>query len=278
MDLARYGIVLAGASCVVSLAIGILLGWWIACLRRPAERGLNRGTAALERNQSVQKERENPVIQYLEQYANVLIDKLNEIINLLNRLRLEDLAQATETKKSGYAFTPSGAENPESSKETGRDGPLEIKGLARSSSVVAGLDSGPTSFAKASDVGERALALLDEGGRTSAIASVAGLGEWIRTSCGGFVAEPLLQSEGSWLIAVVSRMHENCGAVFPALDTVIGAGMILDWFECRGYDGTRVLQRRHVIDLAEAIRDQGGEPWRVKKKGLISREAAGGRT
>ena len=134
----------------------------------------------------------------------------------------------------------------------------------------------PVSFAKASDVGERALALLDEGGRTSVIASVAGLEEWIRTKCTGFVAEPLLQSEGSWLIAVVSRMNENCGSVFPALDTVIGAGMILEWFECRGYDGTRVLQRKHVIDLAEAIRDQRGERWRVKKKGLISREAAGG--
>jgi hypothetical protein len=72
---------------------------------------------------------------------------------------------------------------------------------------------------------------------------------------------------------VVSKIGEDCGAVFPALDTVIGAGMILDWFDCRGYDGTRVLQRRHVIDLAEAIRDKRSEPWRVKKKGLISREA-----
>jgi hypothetical protein len=277
MDLARYGLVLAGASCFVGLAIGILLGRRIGSSRRPAERDLKRDFADLERKiSSSQKEIQNSTIQHLEKYTNATIDKQNEIIGLLNRLHMEDLADAIEAKKIGTAFGQSGAENRESSKEAGRDGPLEIKGLTGSISVVGELDSGPASFATASDVGERALALLETGGRSSPIASVAGLEEWIRTNCVGFVAEPLLKSEGSWLIAVVSRMHENCGTVFPALDTVIGAGMILEWFECRGYDGTRVLQRRHVIDLAEAIRDQGGASWRVKKKGLISREAAGG--
>jgi hypothetical protein len=284
MELARHAIVLAGASCVFGLAIGFLLGWWIGSFRRPAEGDLKPGFAALERKiSSSQKETQNSIIQYLDKYTDRMdehtdrtVDKQNEIIRLITRLGLEDLADALESKKIGTASGRSGAENRESSKETGGDRSAQIQGLAGSSSVVGGIESGPVSFAKASDVGERALALLDEGGRTSAIALVAGLEEWIRTRCAGFVAEPLLQSEGSWLIAVVSRLHENCGAVFPALDTVIGAGMILEWFECRGYDGTRVLQRKHVIDLAEAIRDQRGEPWRVKKKGLISREAAGG--
>jgi hypothetical protein len=277
MELARYGIVLVGASYVVSLAIGILLGLWIGASRQPAERDLKKGTAPVEQNQSIQKQRDNSTIQYLEEYANATIDKLNEIIRLLNRLKLEDLAEAVEIKHSGYAPGASGPENSESSgKETAPDTPPARKEHTEPSFVLGELKINPESFANPSDVGARALALLDEGGRTSAIASVAGLKEWIRTNCGGFIAEPLLQSEGSWLIAVVSRMHENCGSVFPALDTVIGAGMILEWFECRGYDGTRVLQRKHVIDLAEAIRDQRGERWRVKKKGLISREAAGG--
>ncbi len=276
MELARYGIVLVGASCVVSLAIGFLFAWWIAALRRPAKQDLNRSASSLEQSQSIRMESENSAIQHLERYENVTIAKLNEIINLLNHLQLEDLAEALQTKKSGYVFAPTAAIKPESSEKAGLDAPQARKEPVESSLEAGRLDSGPVSFSKASDVGERTLTLLDEGGRTSAIASVAGLKEWIRTSCGGFVVEPLLESEGSWLIAVVSRMDEKCGAVFPALDTVIGAGIISDWFECREYDGTRVLQRRHVIGLAEAIRDQRGEPWRVKKKGLISREAAGG--
>ena len=127
-----------------------------------------------------------------------------------------------------------------------------------------------------SNVGEEALALLQRDGRTSAIASIEGFAHWVKAKWPGFEVEPLIAREGSWLLTVLSESRSNRGVVLPALDTVVGAGAISDWFECHGYDGTRVLQRHHVRILAEAMREGNGQSWRVAKKGLISREIGGG--
>jgi hypothetical protein len=187
-------------------------------------------------------------------------DKLDIIINLLQSLKCEigqeikklSHVERTTAEPQGISHIQESTQIEQQSRTTGGS--------------MADVSSGVTAL----QVGEAALALLDREGRTNAIASIPGLTAWLNTNWNGFVAEAILSREEAWLVVVLNRPDEKRGIVIPALDTVIGAGVVSDWFECRGYDGTRVLNRQNVLQLAEAVRDAIGKPWQVSKKGLIS--------
>ena len=201
--------------------------------------------------------------------SRVLAD---ELLARMRDLRLRQLAQSDLNHSRE---TPDDTREPGGNEEF--DSGRRDDSLERPMTAVEPTGLEPTSNMsdQAVEVGELILELLDADGRTSKISSIAGLTDWIKSKWDSLEAESVSEREGLWLLVVISKSNDERGIVIPALDTVIGAGVVSDWFDCRLYDGTSPLQRRHVRELAEAIRNAPGQAWRVKKRGLISRETVG---
>jgi hypothetical protein len=196
----------------------------------------------------------------------------DELLASMRDLRSRQVAQSEpSSSREPRDDTPERGESKESDSRRWEDSPKPpVSGVEMTGSE-------PTSNVndQAVKVGEEILELLDVDGRRSRLSSIGGLIGWIKSTWDDLEAEPLSEREGLWLLAVISRSKKESGVVIPALDTVIGAGVVSDWFDCRLYDGTSPLQRRDVRELAEAIRDAPGQPWRVKKKGFIGRDTGG---
>jgi hypothetical protein len=247
-------------ACGLGLGLVVILLRKIAYLQKLIEQHLKSVDAKLDfefSDFSLRENRREPNNQ------NLINDKLNVINTLLQGLK-GDLVHEIK-----ILFDV----------ERGSIKPQEMSfvqeltpAIENSQSTEAGPLSEVLPEVTALQVGEEALALLGREGRTNAIASISGLTAWLNANWSGFIGEAILTREEAWLVTVVAKSQDKQGVVIPALDTVIGAGAVSDWFECRGYDGTRVLNRQNVVQLAEAARDDVGKPWRVAKKGLISRE------
>lgn len=113
------------------------------------------------------------------------------------------------------------------------------------------------------------LDLIEPGGRSSPLARMAGLNDWLRKNHPSIAAEPIgALNQELWRLVVLTS-DQKAGIVAPALDSIVGPQESLKWFEGGRYDGTQVLVRANVSALAKAVRDEETQPWRPRLKGKI---------
>jgi len=257
----------------LTLALMMVLARLISALRRSVKEGFSRLGSILELERSriaVHRDRRD---RNDAAYRGLMLTKLDEISRLVSALGC-DLSASLKLEE-GQVLTPSAQDAPPYDEATTFQKQPKPD-LPHCQAVSEEAASDQLMAESVSEVGEAALRLLERDGRTSGIASLEGLNKWLSANWNGFMAEALSNQDKAWLLAVISRSKGNRGIVIPALDTVIGAGVVSDWFDCRGYYGTRPLERQHVIELAEAVREEEGKPWRVGKKGLLRLDTGGG--
>jgi len=113
------------------------------------------------------------------------------------------------------------------------------------------------------------LDLIEPEGRSSPLARMAGLNDWLRKNYPSILAEPIgVLNQDLWRLVVLTS-DQKTGIVTPALDSIVGPQESLKWFEGGRYDGTQALVRANVAALAKAVRDEETQTWRPRLKGKI---------
>lgn len=113
------------------------------------------------------------------------------------------------------------------------------------------------------------LNLIEPEGRRSQLARMAGLNEWLRKNHPSIIAEPIgTLNQDLWRLVVLTS-DQKTGIVTPALDSPVGLQESLKWFEGGRYDGTQALVRANISVLAQAVRDEETQTWRLRLKGKI---------
>jgi hypothetical protein len=128
----------------------------------------------------------------------------------------------------------------------------------------------PPRFSDPERVGFELLDLIEPVGRAAPLARLAELTEWLRKNHPSIRAEAIGElNRDLWLLLVLTA-DGNTGVVAPALDSIIGSGEVLRWFEGGRYDGTQALVRANVWSLAKAVRDATTMTWQPSVKGRIN--------
>jgi hypothetical protein len=113
------------------------------------------------------------------------------------------------------------------------------------------------------------LDLIEPKGRSSPLARMAGLNDWLRANHPHLGAESIgALNQDLWRLVVLTADWKT-GIVAPALDSIVGPSESLTWFEGGRYDGTQALVRANVSKLAKAERDEDTQTWRPRRKGKI---------
>jgi hypothetical protein len=113
------------------------------------------------------------------------------------------------------------------------------------------------------------LDLIEPKGRSSPLARMAGLNDWLKKNYPSLGADPIgALNQDLWRLVVLTADWKT-GIVAPALDSIVGPSESLTWFEGGRYDGTQALMRANVAALAQAERDEATQTWQPRLKGKI---------
>lgn len=118
-------------------------------------------------------------------------------------------------------------------------------------------------------VGFELLRLIEPAGRLAPLACLSGVEEWLKRNYPKIKAEPIgMLNQDLWLLLVLTSDGKT-GIVVPALDSIIGPGEVLKWFEGGRYDGTQALLHANISSLARAVWDENAQRWEPHVKGGI---------
>ncbi len=113
------------------------------------------------------------------------------------------------------------------------------------------------------------LRLIEPAGRLAPLARLSGVEEWLKSNYPSIKAESIgMLNQDLWLLLVLTA-DSKAGVVVPALDSIIGPGEVLKWFEGGRYDGTQALLRANISSLAKAVWDGNAQRWQPDIKGRI---------
>ncbi len=119
------------------------------------------------------------------------------------------------------------------------------------------------------EVGFELLRLIEPAGRLAPLARLSGLHEWLKRNYPNIKVEPIgILNQDLWLLLVLTS-DGKAGVVLPALDSIIGPGEVLEWFEGGRYDGTQALLHANISSLARAVWDENAQRWQPHVKGRI---------
>lgn len=128
---------------------------------------------------------------------------------------------------------------------------------------------GPSRSANLEKVAFELLDLIEPSGRGAPLARLPELTDWLRKNHPDIEAESIGGlNRDLWLILVLTADGKT-GVVVPALDSIIGPGEALKWFEGGRYDGTQALVRDNILSLGTAVRDAETQTWRPRGKGKV---------
>ena len=127
----------------------------------------------------------------------------------------------------------------------------------------------PEAFAELERVGFQILDLIEPQGRRAPLASLPNLQEWLTQHHPRIEANPVAElNRNIWRLVFLTPDGQN-GIVIPILDSLVGLGDALKWFESYGerqYDGTQALVRVNVIKFAKAkFEEERGEVKTFRK-------------
>lgn len=183
---------------------------------------------------------------------------------VVSALKLGKIQEAEEAIEAAYRLAPE--------KMKGAEGRPDKPGtpMERPETWVRG-EPKPSSLTNRdlNNIGFEILKLIGKLGRASPIARVPQVTDWLRSSYPGLQAIPIrMLTEEIWLLLVLTADGKT-GVVIPALDSIIGPGEVMKWYEGGLYDGTQALVLSNVWSLATAERDDERGVWQPREKGRI---------